>query len=422
MPAHALTVPARNFVLGEASFYLRAHGRLQEALSAMRETLRFQEKAQDWANLVTLASNLSQAELLHGDVGTATATAGKAVAVADGAGTLRMFDCRTTQADALHAAGEREKAARLFADTECRQKGTEPGAPTLYSLSGYWYCNLLLSHGRIGEVLARAAQAIKIAGQNSWIRDVALDTLTLGRTHLALALQTDASTTVTDTSHPARVAAKEFDRAVEGLLAAGENEFVAAGLLARGDFRRAVGDWKGAARDLGEAKEIAESGLMRLYWCDSAFAGVRLALAQREAFAPLNGLFEPTPPPPILPDPDTAAALREEAREQLDVAQAHRRMRLPPARRGARGARRRHRRRPPLRRPAAPRLRRVVAILDVVDAAKVVGAGVTSQIVRSGSRRVSDSAVADGLRLHLNQGGRRRNCLRKERSGPLCTT
>jgi hypothetical protein len=174
--------------------------------------------------------------------------------------------------------------------------------------------------GRIGEVLARAAQAIKIAGQNSWIRDVALDTLTLGRTHLALALQTDASTTVTDTSHPARVAAKEFDRAVEGLLAAGENEFVAAGLLARGDFRRAVGDWKGAARDLGEAKEIAESGLMRLYWCDSAFAGVRLALAQREAFAPLNGLFEPTPPPPILPDPDTAAALREEAREQLDVA------------------------------------------------------------------------------------------------------
>jgi hypothetical protein len=121
---------------------------------------------------------------------------------------------------------------------------------------------------------------------------------------------------------------------------------------------------------------------------------VRLALAQREAFAPLNGLFEPTPPPPILPDPDTAAALREEAREQLDVAQAHRRMRLPPARRGARGARRRHRRRPPLRRPAVPRLRRVVAILDVVDAAKVVGAGVTSQIARSGSRRVSDSAVA----------------------------
>jgi hypothetical protein len=165
MPAHALTVPARNFVLGEASFYLRAHGRLQEALSAMRETLRFQEEAQDWANLVTLASNLSQAELLYGDVGTATATAGKAVAVADGAGTLRMFDCRTTQADALHAAGEREKAARLFADAECRQKGTEPGAPTLYSLSGYWYCNLLLSQGELAKCSRVRRKLSKLQGR-----------------------------------------------------------------------------------------------------------------------------------------------------------------------------------------------------------------------------------------------------------------
>jgi hypothetical protein len=59
---------------------------------------------------------------------------------------------------------------------------------------------------------------------------------------------------------------------------------------------------------------------MRLYWCDCALEGARLALARREAFAPLNGLVEASPPPPVLPDPDAAAADKEEARNQLDVA------------------------------------------------------------------------------------------------------
>jgi hypothetical protein len=59
---------------------------------------------------------------------------------------------------------------------------------------------------------------------------------------------------------------------------------------------------------------------MRLYWCDCALEGARLALARREAFAPLNGLVEPSPPPLVLPDPDAAAALKEEARKELDVA------------------------------------------------------------------------------------------------------
>jgi hypothetical protein len=58
---------------------------------------------------------------------------------------------------------------------------------------------------------------------------------------------------------------------------------------------------------------------MRLYWCDCALEDARLALALREAFAPLNGLVEPSPPP-VLPDPDAAVALKEEARKELDMA------------------------------------------------------------------------------------------------------
>ena len=92
------------------------------------------------------------------------------------------------------------------------------------------------------------------------------------------------------------------------------------GLLARAAFRRAVGDWDGAARDLDEAQEIAEPGPMRLYLCDCALERARLALARREAFAPLNGLVEPSPPPPALPDAAEAARLLEEARKELDAA------------------------------------------------------------------------------------------------------
>jgi hypothetical protein len=61
-----------------------------------------------------------------------------------------------------------------------------------------------------------------------------------------------------------------------------------------------------AGHDLDEAEEISEPGPMPLYLCDCALERARLALARLEAFAPLNGLVEPSPPPSALPD---AAAL-----------------------------------------------------------------------------------------------------------------
>jgi hypothetical protein len=118
----------------------------------------------------------------------------------------------------------------------------------------------------------------------------------------------------------ARASASNLGKSVESLRASGENDQLPRGLLARAAFRRTVGDWDGAKSDLNEAKEIAEPGLMRLYWCDCALEHARLALAQGEGFASLNGLVEASPPPPVLPDPVAAASLNEEARKELDVA------------------------------------------------------------------------------------------------------
>jgi tetratricopeptide (TPR) repeat protein len=322
IPTAALTPSDRAWVLAEASFGLRSQGRLQEALPAMDAALRMAEEAQDYANAARRASTLSETELLLGDVFAATATAAKSVVYADRAGEVsltRMF--RATQADALHAAGDWEQAKGVFADAEQRQREWRPQEPLLYSTQGYLYCDLLLSQREAAAARDRAVQTIEIARVNDWILDVAHDNLTLGRAHLSLALQCNVIGVSTENGRDnARTTAARLDEAVEGLRGAGQAQEIPRGLLARAAFRRAIGDWNGAKSDLDEAKEIAEPGLMRLYWCDCALEGARLVLARLEAFAPLNGLVERSPPPPVLPDPVAEAALGEEARKELDVA------------------------------------------------------------------------------------------------------
>jgi len=321
-PATALTPHDQSWTVDVASFVLRMQGRLQEALPAMRTALQMYESAQDWENTPRAASNLSQTELLFGDVAGAGATAAISVALADSVGNaFQRIVNRTTHADALHAAGHWEKAEDLFRDAERRQQEWQPKFPQLYSLPGYRYCDLLLSRDQAAEARDRTNRTLGWVLPQNLVLDIALDTWTLGRAHLALALQsvTGGASAVSARSD-AHVAAARLDEAVEGLRASGSNDQVPRGLLARAAFRRAIGDWDGAARDLDEAEEIAEPGPMRLYLCDIALERARLALARREAFAPLAGLVEPSRPPPAPPDPAAAAALREDARKQLDIA------------------------------------------------------------------------------------------------------
>ncbi len=178
-PAAALTLPARAWVLAYASSALRAQARLDEALSAMRAGLQMEQAAQDWGNAAIGASILSQVELLVGEIAASTATAEKSVALADHAGeAFEMLVNRSTDAAAAHAAGEREKAAALFADAERRQQERQPEYPALYSTQGYWYCDLLLSQGRPADARERGAQILQWARPQNFVLDIALDTLT----------------------------------------------------------------------------------------------------------------------------------------------------------------------------------------------------------------------------------------------------
>jgi hypothetical protein len=194
-PVAMLAPPDRAWLLNVAGDGLRAQGRLREALPAMRAGLQMaEEEALGWTNAAIGASNLSQAELLAGEITAAVTTAEKAVTHADQGG--KKFDMplsRTTWADALHAAGEREKAEGLFAHAERQQQEREPEDPLLYSVQGYLYCDLLLSQKRPDEVRDRVARTLGIAWGHHWVLEISLDTLMLGRAHFALVLQNQAS-------------------------------------------------------------------------------------------------------------------------------------------------------------------------------------------------------------------------------------
>ena len=101
---------------------------------------------------------------------------------------MRLYS-RTTQADALHQAGESEAALALFREAEAMQRERQPDYPRLYSLPGFRYCDLLLARAGvdlagIGEVVERATYALEISTQQLGLLDIALDQLTLGRAHL----------------------------------------------------------------------------------------------------------------------------------------------------------------------------------------------------------------------------------------------
>jgi tetratricopeptide (TPR) repeat protein len=322
MPVATLKAMGQAWVLSVAAFCLVPLGRSVEALPAIRAGLRMDEEAKNWANAAIATSNLSNTELLLGEVAAAVATAEQSVSYADQSGNEFLMIVRgASHARALHAVGQREEAEHLFIEVERRQRNMQPEFSLLYSLRGYHYCDLLLAKGEWAAACDRAGRTLEWAKRRSFLLDIALDTLTVGRAYLGIALTHAASqrpaATVRDDASTARV---RLNEAIDSLRAAGQLNELACGLLARAAFSCSVGDRDGAARDLDEVEEIAELGPMRLHLCDMALERARLAFARIAAFAPLNGLIDDGPQKPAPPGAEESARLAEEARANLATA------------------------------------------------------------------------------------------------------
>lgn len=305
------------WVLNEAAIGLRAMGRLAEAMPAMRAGLRMDEQAENWGDAVAAAANLSQMALVAGNVADAVGSAQTSVTYADRSNDeFQSVFSRTTLADALHAAGRFAEAERLFVRAERLQSERQPEYPLLYSLQGYEYCDLLLGGSDFATVRDRASKILEWEVPSDSLLSRSLVRLTFGRAHFGLSVIGAR----TGASEAARAARAWLDEAIDGLRASEQSDHLPRGLLARAAFHRCIGDMAGATRDLDEVEEIAEPGPMRLFLCDLALERARLAFERIEAFAPLNGMVEDSPPKPEVPSEAERKSLRDEASKQIGIA------------------------------------------------------------------------------------------------------
>ncbi|MGB3460217.1 MAG: TIR domain-containing protein [Halobacteriota archaeon] len=276
-PVAGLTEADKAFILNEAGFDLRALGRLKEAAQPMKAALEMYIAQEDWRKAAIVAGNLSELYLTIGDIALALEYANQSIDLADRSGdAFQRMDKRTAMADALHQAGRQSEAEYLFRKAEEMQKDRQP-KPTMYSLPGFRYCDLLLSQGKYQEVLSRASETIKIAKTLSGslsLWDIALDYLSLGRGHLLHALQED--------SLDFTQAAEHLNQAVDGLRQSGSQDHLPRGLLARAELYRVKGEFERVQHDIKEAMTIAERGEMGLHQADCHLEYARLYLAMRD--------------------------------------------------------------------------------------------------------------------------------------------
>ncbi len=175
------------------------------------------------------------------------------------------------------------------------QAGRQTEYPLLYSVQGFRYCDLLLAAAERAAwrhmlnsslipisssvpescraVSERAARTLQWAEKENFLRDIALDHLTLGRTALYAAILEGIPLGECD---PCR---ESVQHAVDGLRRAGEQEYLPRGLLTRAWLRCFTGARSGsdsAQSDLNEAWEIAERGPMPLHMTDIRLHRARL--------------------------------------------------------------------------------------------------------------------------------------------------
>ncbi|HEY6874568.1 MAG TPA: hypothetical protein VI298_17750 [Geobacteraceae bacterium] len=308
-PVPTFTESDQAWLLNIASICLRALGRLTESLEPMAASNKYAFEQEDWANAAKGFNNLSELELVLGDITGALRAAEQTVTFADRSGnTFLCSASRATHASALHHAGQRSESMALFHQAEEMQAKNQPNYPLLYSVSGFLYCELLLADSERAawrmflkmeienrklelasicrEVERRATKTLEWEEgmKGAPLLDFALHHLTMGRASLYGALLSS--------QHPdLREAQCEVLAAVDGIRASGQQYYLPDTLLSRAWLRFLEGNTDGARATLDEAWEIAERDPMRLFMADILLYRARL-FRDREALKQARAMIE----------------------------------------------------------------------------------------------------------------------------------
>ena len=261
-----LTKSTQGYLLSEAGYYLRALGRLSEAMEVVQAAVDNAVNEGDFKNAANGEFSMSEIQLALGKIKDAVTSGERSMVYADQAelASWRTIS-RTVLANALHQAGQPAKAFSLFGEAEHIQKEDQSEYPLLYSLRGFSYCDLLLAEGNSAKVLEQAGQTLEwVIKARQDILSVALNQLSLGCAHHA---QNDLLS-----------AHNWLDQAVTGLQEAGSQHHLPCGLLSRAALWRDLDKYELAQQDLAEVWEIAEPSGMRLFMTDYHLEMARLLL------------------------------------------------------------------------------------------------------------------------------------------------
>ena len=178
------------FVLNGAALWLQALGRLPEAIQPMQAGLHMLIAQQAWNNATIAARNLSELHLIRGEIADAIDLAQQGIRFAEQTedNLFSQMASHARLANALLQVGDYAKAGAAFAEAEQIQQEDQPESPQLYSGQGYDYCVWWLSAGEWQAVQQRAIYGLQIARRNTWLRDIGLDQVSLGRANLQQAL------------------------------------------------------------------------------------------------------------------------------------------------------------------------------------------------------------------------------------------
>ena len=308
----ALSEADQAWLLNEASYCLRAVGRLTEALEPVRAGAEMRIKQEEWGQSARSASNLGELELTLGELVEALEDAEQSVIYADRCGDMFLGTvARAKVGLILHQSGRWTEATQRFRDAERMQAKRQTAFPLLYSLQGFRYCDFLLAAPERAawqtifsfslqpstvdsavsdcrSVSQRAKKMFEWRAPEDSLLDIALDHLTLGRTSLYEAI-------VDPSNSDFATAISEINAAVDGLRRAASQDRIPNGLLTRAWLRGLTGALTGstgspqagpesAQEDLDEAWEIATRGSMRLFMADIHLYRARLFF--RQAFYP----------------------------------------------------------------------------------------------------------------------------------------
>lgn len=278
-PVASLTPSIQAWLLGLAASYLKALGRLREAGVPMRAGLDRDIGQGNWARASIQAWNLGDLSLSLGEMSGAIEFFRQCIEFADRDGDLgRRILARNGLARTFHQAGRIDEAEPLFAESEALQKLFQAQYPLIYGISRYWYGDFLLGRGATETVLNRMKKVFEQFHDKQVgipIHTLALDNLLVGRAHLARARSRKEA--IHPNSH------RYFAKALEGLRQANQQDYLALGLLSRGDYFLFTGDLTSARTDLEEALDIGTRCAMRL---DEADAHLGLALLHLTSNAP----------------------------------------------------------------------------------------------------------------------------------------